>query len=138
MRAWAIVAAIVVVTAAIGGYLGGVARADVRLQDCGDWVDQTNDRVQYARTLLYPPDRPDAFEGTLAEAAEELYILYEEQLESEAPDGAQQLSDDLSEAMVVGAEGLAAGDAAAETQIVFAKSIIYNADARLLAVVETC
>ena len=138
MRKWALVAAVAVIVAAVGGYFGGAARAGVRLQDCDDWVDQTNERVQFARSLLYPADRPGAFAGTAEEAAEELYILFEEQSDSEPPEAAEQLHDDLIEAMSVGAEGLASGGPDAATQVIFAKSIIYNADARLLGVVNTC
>lgn len=114
------------------------AGADSLAQECDTWVDQTNARVQDARVLLYPSDRPDAFAGTVEEAAQELLAIYQEQLGGEPPDGAGQLNDDLLEAMAVGAEGLATNSADAPLQIVFAKSIIYNADARLLLLAERC
>ena len=138
MRKWALVIAAVAVVAAVAGYVGNGARAGSRAQDCEDWVNETNDRVNVARQLLYPADRPDAFEGSAEQAAEELYLLFEEQADSDPPDGGFQLNGDLIEAMSVGAEGLAAGGPDAATLVVFAKSIIYNADARLLSVVETC
>jgi hypothetical protein len=45
---------------------------------------------------------------------------------------------DLVEAFSVAAEGLASGGPDAATQVVFAKAIVYNADVRLLSVVDTC
>lgn len=131
----ATVVALVVVVSAGSAYFAANVTADARSQDCGDWIDETDERVQAARSLLYPSDRPGAFQGSVQQAAEEMFLLYEEQLNSAPPDGAGQLNDDLVEAMSVGAEGLAgSGGAAPETQIVFAKAIVYNADARLLAV----
>lgn len=64
MKKWMLVAAALVVVALAGGYYGATARAGAKLQGCEDWVDQTNARVQDARSLLYPADRPDAFQGT--------------------------------------------------------------------------
>ncbi len=139
MKKWMLVAAALVVVALAGGYYGATARAGAKLQGCEDWVDQTNARVQDARSLLYPADRPDAFQGDAQQAAQELFAIFEEQANSDPPDAAGQLNGDLIEAMSVGAEGLAGtGAAAPETQIVFAKSIIYNADVRLLSVIDTC
>ena len=140
MRTWAALAAVVAIVAAVGGYLGAgsSARAGVAAQDCEDWVDQTYERVQSARTLLYPSDRQDAFQGTAEQAAEELFVIGEEQIASDPPEGGQQINDDLIEAMTEGAAGLAAGGEIGAAQYYFAKSIIYNADVRLLSLVETC
>ena len=139
MKMWLVaLTAIVAAVAAGTGYYAATARADARLQDCGDWVDETNQRVQVARTLLYPSDRSEAFEGSPLQAAEELVALFDEQANSSPPEGAGQLNDDLLEAMSDGAIGLEGqGAAAPETLIVFAKAIIYTADARLLAVSTT-
>ena len=107
-------------------------------QNCEDWVEQTNARVNDARRLLYPADRPDAFDGSAEQAADELVAIYDEQLASEPPDGAGQLNDDLVEAMSSGAEGLIGGGTDGAILFYFAKSIIYNADARLITVIEGC
>ena len=140
MRRWALTAAVMALLAAAAGYYAVGVRADARAQDCGDWINETNDRVQTARSLLYPQDRPGSQStGSAQGDAQELFALYEEQLNANPPDAGAQLHDDLLEALSVGAEGLAgSGAAAPETQIVFAKSIIYNSDARLLAVGDTC
>jgi hypothetical protein len=137
MRARVAPVAAVVLLAAGGGYLGGTAWAGGRAQGCEDWVGQTNERVNAARGLLYPADRPGAFAGTPEQAAEQLSVLFEEQADSAPPEGARQVNGDLVEALSVGAEGLAAGGPEAAA-IVFAKAIVYTADARLLAVVNTC
>lgn len=136
-RTLAIVLVVVAMVAGFGAYLRD-ARAGGSLQGCDDWVQQTNDRVNDARTLLYPADRPGAFQGSAEQAAQELFAISEEQVNSEPPDGAGPLNDDLIEALTVGAEGLAAGGVDAAAQVVFAKAIVYNADVRLLAVIETC
>lgn len=138
MRNWMLVIVAVIVAVGIGGVLG-VSAPNAGAQDCDDWVTETNDRVNAARTLLYPPGRLDAFEGSADEAAQEMDAIVQEQADSTPPDGGGDLHDDLIEAMSAGVEGLSGGGAAdPATQIVFAKSIVYTADARLLALVETC
>ena len=137
MRTWWLVAAAVVLAASVGGYFGMGARAGAA-QDCEDWVNQTNDRVNEARTYLYPADRLDAFQGSIEEAAEGLFILFEEQQASDPPENAGQLNDDLIEAFSDGAAGLAQGGTEGAILVNFAKSIVYNADARLVTFVETC
>ena len=137
MKTWWLVAAAVVLAASVGGYFGIDARAGAA-QDCEDWVNDTNDRVNEARTYLYPADRPEAFEGSFDEAAENLYVLFEEQNNTDVPDNAFQLHYDLIEAFSEGAAGLASGGPEATIQVNFAKSIVYNADARLVSFVETC
>ena len=141
MKRWLAVLGAVVFVAMAGGYYLRATGADAAAQSCDDWVRQTDERVRTARVLLYPADRPGAFQGTAQEAAGELYILFEEQQASEPPEGAGQLNDDLVEALSVAAEALAAfggSGADVESQIVFAKAIIYNADVRLLTVFEQC
>ncbi len=139
MRRWSLLALAVVLAAAVGGYFGLGARVDARAQDCEDWTNQTNERVNDARTLLYPLGRIDAFEGSAVEAAQEMDLILQDQEQSEPPDGAGVLHDDLIEAMSAAVEGLSGGGAVApETQIVFAKAIIYNADARLVTFINTC
>lgn len=139
MRKWWLLALAAVLAASIGGYFGFDARAGAA-QDCEDWSNQTNDRVNYARTLLYPAGRLDAFEGSADEAAGEMEAVLTEQENSEPPDEAAGIiHDDLIEAMTLGVEGLLAqGNVDPAVQISFAKSIIYNADARLFSYVNTC
>ncbi|MDP9366245.1 MAG: hypothetical protein M3Q10_18830 [Chloroflexota bacterium] len=138
MRKWWLVAIAVVLAASIGGYFGFDARAGAA-QDCEDWANQTNERVNDARTLLYPIGRLDAFEGSPDQAAGELEAILGEQEAAEPPENAGIIHDDLIEAMSAGVEGLlGAGNVDPAVQISFAKSIIYNADARLVTFVNTC
>lgn len=106
-------------------------------QSCEDWVGETNERLLDARSLIYPSDRPGAFEGSIDEAAQEMAAIADEQLDAEPPEEGQVLADDLQEALDAGIAALS-GDPNAEALILFSKAIIYNADARLLAVNETC
>ena len=138
MRRWSLLALAVILAASVAGYFGTGARVDARAQDYEDYVNETRDRVNDARTLLYPGDRPDAFQGGPEEAADALLAIYDEQNVAEFPDGAEQIHYDLVEAMASGGEALATRGPDAGLQDVFAKSIIYNADAPLLALVETC
>ncbi len=138
MRKWTLVALAAVVVVALGGYFGLGGRANASASGCEDWVNQTNDRVDTARTLLYPSDRPDAFQGSAQQASQELASLVQDQQGSEPPENAGQLNDDLIEAMSDGAAGLSAGGTTGAIQVTFAKSIVYNADARLVSFVKTC
>jgi len=138
MRKWSLLALAVVLAGALGGYFGFGRTADVQAQDCDDWVQETNDRVNDARTLLYPADRPDAFQGSADEAAREMDAILAEQEESEPPDGGGNLNGDLIEAMLNGFEALSGGGSDPAVQITFAKSILYNADARLVALNDSC
>jgi hypothetical protein len=95
-------------------------------------VTDTFERVEVARTILYPPERPDAVEGSDLERAQALFDLADEQLNVEPPDEAFQLDGDLLEALQAGGAGFEAGGTEGSTLIYFAKSIIYNADARLV------
>ena len=138
MRKLWVLALAAVLAASIGGYFGFDARAGAA-QDCEDWANQTNERVNAARTLLYPAGRLDAFEGSADQAASEMEFLLEEQESAEVPDGAGNIHDDLIEAMSAGVEGLlGAGNVDPTVQITFAKSIIYNADARLVTFINSC
>jgi len=138
MRTWIVVILAVIVAVGVGGSMS-LGSPNAGAQDCDEWVTRTNDRVNAARTLLYPSGRIDAFEGTADEAAREMELILQEQEESSPPDGGGNLHDDLIEAMAAGVEGLSGSSGGdPQTQIVFAKSIIYTADARLLTLVETC
>lgn len=106
---------------------------------CGDWLQQTSDRVGEARFILYPANRSGGTGRSAEQDAQILLQMADEQYQSNYPEGAVELNDDLAEAFTTGASGLGgAGGAAPETQITFAKAIVYNADARLIAVSESC
>lgn len=138
MRKWLLVAFAAVLAASIGGHFGFDAQAGAA-QDCEDWSNETNARVNDARTLLYPIGRLDAFEGSADQAAAEMDAILQEQESAQPPEGAGNIHDDLIEAMAAGVEGLIGGGNVDPTvQITFAKSIIYNADARLVTYVNTC
>lgn len=139
MRKWSLFGLAIVLAGAIGGYFGFGSTVGVDAQDCDDYVSQTNERVNAARQLLYPLGRENAFDGSAEEAAQELANVLAEQENASPPDGGGNLDDDLIEAMNVGVEGLIqSGNADPLTQIAFAKSIIYNADARLVTLNGTC
>ena len=139
MRKWSLFALAVVLAGALGGYFGFGQSADAGAQDCDDYVTQTNERVNEARTLLYPGDRPDAFQGGPEEAAQIMAELLAEQEEAEFPEGGANLHNDLIEAMNTAVDGLIqTGQADPAVQITFAKSIIYNADARLVTLINSC
>ena len=138
MKRWWLVVLAVVLAASAGGYYGFGAQAGAA-QDCENWATETNDRVNAARTLLYPAGRIDAFEGSAEEAAQEMEFLLDEQANADVPENAGIIHDDLIEAMSEAVEGLSGtGAVAPELQVVFAKSIIYNADARLVTFLNTC
>ena len=139
MQRWWLLALAVVLAASVGGYFGIGAQAGAAAQDCEDWATETNDRVNAARSLLYPAGRIDAFEGSPEQAAQEMEFLLDEQANVDVPENAGLIHDDLIEAMSAAVEGLSGtGAVAPELQIVFAKSIIYNADARLVTFLNTC
>lgn len=136
-RIW-VIAVAAVLAASVGGYFGLNANAGAG-QDCENWARDTNDRVNAARTLLYPLGRIDAYQGSAQQAASEMELILQEQENADVPDNAGNIHDDLIEAMTAGVEGLlGAGNIAPEVQITFAKSIIYNADVRLVSYIETC
>jgi len=139
MRRWTALAALVVVLFGAVGF--GLRAPDAvgapAVQSCEDWVSETNERLLDARSLLYPSDRPGAFQGSIDDAAAEMAAISDEQLNADPPDSGEVLADDLQEALDAAVAGLS-GDPNAQAQILFAKAIIYNADARLLAVNETC
>lgn len=140
MRRWTaltLLAILVLGVAGFGAQTRGAFGAPARLQSCGDWVRETNERMLDARSLLYPADRPGAFQGSISQAAQEMDAIAAEQLNADPPDEGEVLADDLQEALNAATAGLS-GDPNATAQILFAKAIIYNADARLLAVNETC
>jgi hypothetical protein len=139
MRKWTaltLVALLVVTVLGIGSRVGQAIAAP-SAQSCDDYVAETNDRLLEARSLLYPAERTGAFEGSLDEAAGFMTQIADEQAAADPPDQAEVLHDDLIEALSAAEAGLY-GDGDATSQILFAKSIIYNADARLLAVNESC
>lgn len=140
MRRWTaltLLALVVIGVAGFGAQTQGAFGAPARLQSCDDWVEETNNRLLDARSLLYPADRPGAFQGSIDQAANEMAAIADEQLSADPPDQGEVLADDLQEALDAATAGLS-GDPNAEAQILFAKAIVYNADARLLAVNESC
>jgi len=141
MRRLIIVAGIVTTFAAgalAGAFVAGPTTGEAQ-GSCGDWLQQTAERVGEARFVLYPVDRSGGTGRAPDQDAQVLLQMADEQYQSNYPEGAVELNDDLAEAFTTGASGLVnAGGAAPETQITFAKAIVYNADARLLAVSDSC
>jgi hypothetical protein len=137
MRKWWLVAVAAVLAASVGGYLGFDARAGA-VQNCEDWANQTFDLVSEARTYLYEPERPDAFQGSDQERAQALFGIADELLNTEPPDDAGQIDGDLQEALQSAAAGYEAGGSDGATLVYFGKSIVYNADARLVTYLNGC
>ena len=135
------VALVALMIAVVAGGLAYVARhqASAKQGDCGDWVDDTAGRIEVARQLVMPAERQEQSTGTAQGDAQALYDLAQEQANSNPPDVAYNLHGDLIEAMAAASEALSGGGlASAESQIVFAKAIIYNADLRVNAVADAC
>ena len=136
-----VVAALTLVGGVVG--YGRLGRAGAQDGAC-DWARDTADRVFLARQALYPSDRPGASTRSVAEDAQLLYQLAADQENSQRPEQAEEINGDLVEAFSVGGAGLEAAAVGAstgadpETQLTFAKAIVYNADARLVLAAEGC
>src|SRR5215211_5812938 len=119
--------------------LGYNARAVPRAQDCDDWGNDTAERIETARQLLYPAERQEQSTGSVQGDAQALYDLAQEQANSDPPDEAFNLNGDLIEAFSAGSAALSGGGAASpDAQIAFAKSIVYNADLRVGYLLDGC
>jgi hypothetical protein len=141
MRTWILLAALAVVVAAAATATAGYeARAlPSSAQDCGDWGNQTADRVETARLLLYPPERQGQSTGSAQGDAQALAALAQEQANSNPPDEGLNLSNDLIEAFSAGASALAGGQGGSpDAQVAFAKAIVYNADLRVNYLLDGC
>ena len=135
------VALVALMIAVVAGSLAYVARhqASAKQGDCGDWANDTAGRIEIARQLVMPAERQEESTGTAEGDAQALYELAQEQANSNPPDIAYNLHGDLVEAMAAASEALTGGGvASAESQIVFAKAVIYNADLRVNAVADAC
>lgn len=135
-------AALLLASLGILGAAGVTTRDDggvVSANSCSSWVNSTAQRVAQARLLVEPPERAGNAAVAASTAAQEIYQLAQQQVQSSPPNGAQDLNGDLVEAMGAAAAGLAGtGGAAPETQLAFAKAIIYNAGVRLTVLNQTC
>lgn len=134
-----LVLALVAAVAALLVYAARDDRASALQGDCGDWVNETSDRVGVARQLLSPAERQEQSTGSVQGDAQALYDLAQEQANANPPDIAYYLHGDLIEAMATGSQALnGGGGSSGEAQIAFAKSIVYNADLRINAVADSC
>jgi hypothetical protein len=128
MKRWSLPVALVLVLVAAFAYVS--PRLSSAAQDCGDWANETSDRIEIGRQLLYPSERQEESTGSLQGDAQALYDVAQEQANSNPPDEAFNLNGDLVEAFSAGSNALVGGGAS-EAQIAFAKAIIYNADLRV-------
>lgn len=134
-------AALAVLASGFAVFAGvGLPRAGDAQGDCRGYLADTADRLSAARTILYPVERSGGTGQSPQQDAQILFQLGQEQLNAGGPAEANEFNGDLAEALAAGAEALGGGGggAAPETQIAFAKSIIYNADVRLDLVAEFC
>lgn len=136
MKRWSLITALLIVMATAGVvYL--YPRESEAAQNCQDWSNQTADRVETARLLLYPAERNGQSTGSTQGDAQALYDLANEQASSNPPDEAVNLNGDLVEAFSAGSSSLAGGQSA-DAQIALAKGIIYNADLRIAYLQDSC
>ena len=135
LAAFAVLASGFAVFAAVGRPSAGDAQGD-----CQGYLADTADRLSVARTILYPVERSGGTGQSPQQDAQVLFQLGQEQINAGGPAEANEFNGDLAEALAAGAEALGGGGggAAPETQIAFAKSIIYNADVRLDLVAQYC
>lgn len=135
---WLIPAALAVLIAASSLVYTSRGSASA-LQDRCDWSEQTSDRIGVARQLLYPVERQEQTTGSVQGDAQALYDLAQEQANSDPPDEGFNLSGDLIEAFSAGANALGGNTGAnPDAQIAFAKSIVYNADLRVVYLLDGC
>jgi hypothetical protein len=137
MKRWSLPGAIVLVLVIAGLVYTSSPRGSSAAQNCEDWGNDTLDRVAIARQLLYPQERQEESTGSAQGDSQALFDLANEQASSNAPEDAFNLSGDLAEAFFAGSTALQGGGAA-EAQIAFAKSIVYNADLRLAYFLDGC
>lgn len=136
MKKWLIPTALgIIVVVAAFGY--AFPRTSSAAQDCDDWGNETLDRIEIGRQLLYPGERQEESTGSRQGDAQALYDVAQEQANTDAPDEAFNLNGDLVEAFSAGANALAGGPSS-EAQIAFAKGIIYNADLRVAYLLDGC
>lgn len=115
------------------------ARANAPLAQCDDWVNGVSDRMTEVRELIEPPERSGYSSGNLQQDAQTLYQIAQEIGNSDPPEGGERLQGDLVEALSAAVAGFSGGGGAApETQLTFAKAIVYNADVRLAVLGDTC
>ena len=136
MKKWALLAAVAVVLAgALFAY--AVPRESSAAQNCQDWGNQTLDRIEVGRQLLYPAQRQTQSTGSAQGDAQALADTAQQQANSNPPDGAYDLNGDLVEAFSAGANALYGGPSA-DAQIALAKGVIYNASLRVNYLLDGC
>ncbi len=136
MRRWALLAAVAVVLAGTL-FAYAVPRSSSAAQNCQDWGNQTLDRIEVGRQLLYPPQRQQQSTGSAQGDAQALADVAQQQANSNPPDGAANLNGDLTEAFSAGSNALYGGPSA-DAQIALAKGVIYNADLRVNYLLDGC
>jgi len=136
MKKWILLAAVAVVLAGTL-FAYAVPRNSSAAQNCEDWGNQTLDRIEVGRQLLYPYERQTQTTGSAQGDAQALLNVAQEQANSSPPDGADNLNGDLVEAFSAGSNALYGGPSA-EAQIALAKGVIYNADLRVNYLLDGC
>lgn len=141
MRKMFVLAACAAMASGFAVFAGvGLPSAGDAQGDCRGYLADTAERLSAARTILYPVERSGGTGQSPQQDAQVLFQLGQEQLNAGGPQEADEFNGDIAEALAAGAEALGGGGggAAPETQITFAKAIIYNADARLDLVAQYC
>jgi len=139
MKKALVILAAVLFLSGVTAFFGYQARAVPSAANCDDWSNDTAERIQTARQLLYPAERQEQTTGSVQGDAQALYELARDQANSEPPDEAFNLNGDLIEAFSAGSTALSGGGGAApDAQIAFAKAIVYNADLRVGYLLDGC
>lgn len=138
MKKWMLPISLVFVVAIAALAYAFPRSSSAAAQDCNDWGNDTLDRIEIGRQLLYPQERQEQSTGSLQGDAQALFDVAQEQANSNAPGEAVNLNGDLVEAFSAGANSLASGSSSSEAQIAFAKGIIYNADLRVAYLLDGC
>jgi len=139
MKKILILVVVAMAVVASGAFFALNARAVPSADDCDDWGNDTADRISTARQLLYPAERQEQSTGSAQGDAQALYDLAQEQANTDPPDEAFNLNGDLIEAFSAGSTALSGGGGGSpDAQIAFAKSIVYNADTRVSALLDGC
>lgn len=136
MNKWLLPGALILVVAfALSAY--AFPSSSTAAQNCDEWGNDTLDRIEIARQLLYPRERQEQSTGSLQGDAQALFDVAQEQAGTNWPEEAFNLNGDLVEAFSAGANALAGGSSS-EAQIAFAKAVIYNADLRVAYLLDGC
>ena len=136
MKKWALLSAIALILVGVF-VMYATPQESSAAQNCKDWGNQTLDRIEVGRQLLYPRERQTQSTGSLQGDAQALNGAAQDQANSNPPSQAVKLNGDVVEAFSAESAALNGGPSA-DAQIALAKGIIYNADLRVNYLLDKC